>query len=66
MIFAGGLIPNFVQIRNLGMIDTIWAIILPGAILPYNVLLMRTYFMGLPYELEEASKIMGWGSLDIL
>ena len=61
MFFAGGLIPNFVLIRNLGMIDTIWAIILPGAILPYNVLLMRTYFMGLPYELEEASKIDGMG-----
>ena len=61
MFFAGGLIPNFVLIRNLGMIDTIWAIILPGAILPYNVLLMRTYFMWLPYELEEASKIDGMG-----
>lgn len=37
------------------MLDTIWAIVVPGAIIPYNVLLMKTYFEGLPVELEEAS-----------
>lgn len=59
MFFGGGLIPNFVLIKNLGMIDTIWAVILPQAIIPYHVLLMKTYFQGLPEDLEDASKIDG-------
>ncbi|MFI3238456.1 MAG: carbohydrate ABC transporter permease [Lachnospiraceae bacterium] len=63
MFFGGGLIPTFVLIRNLGFIDTIWAIIVPGCIIPYHLLIMRTYFAGLPMELEEASKIDGMGQL---
>lgn len=59
MFFGGGLIPYFMLIKNLGMLDTIWAIVLPGAIMPYHVLLMRTYFSGLPDDLEDASRIDG-------
>lgn len=61
MFFAGGLIPNYALVKSLGWIDTIWAIIIPGAILPYHVLIMRTYFEGIPVELEEASKLDGLG-----
>lgn len=46
MFFGGGLIPTYNLIKNLNMLDTIWAIVIPGAIIPYNVLLMKTYFEG--------------------
>ncbi len=61
IFFGGGLIPNYALMSNLGMVDTIWALIIPGAILPYHVMIMRTYFMGLPHELEEAAKLDGMG-----
>lgn len=63
MFFGGGLIPTYNLIKNLNMLDTIWAIVVPGAIIPYNVLLMKTYFEGLPVELEEASSIDGLSQL---
>ena len=59
MFFGGGLIPYYNLIKNLNMLDTIWALVLPGAIAPYNILLMKTYFEGLPDELEEAASIDG-------
>ncbi len=61
IFFGGGLIPTYALIKNLHMIDTIWALVIPGAILPYHVMIMRTYFQGLPPDLEEASKIDGLG-----
>jgi len=59
MFFSGGLIPTYMLVRNLHMTDTIWALVIPGAIAPYNILLMKTYFQGLPNDLEDASKIDG-------
>ncbi len=64
MFFGGGLIPTYMLIRNLHMIDTIWAIVVPGAIAPFSILLMKTYFEGLPSDLEDAAAIDGlsqWG-----
>ena len=63
IFFAGGLIPSFALVKGLGWVDSIWAVTIPGAILPYHVLIMRTYFQGLPVELEEAGKIDGLGQL---
>lgn len=59
MFFSGGLIPNYILINSLGMRNTIWAIILPGAISTYNVLIMRSFFYSLPTELEEAAAVDG-------
>ncbi|WP_206671844.1 carbohydrate ABC transporter permease [Parabacteroides distasonis] len=59
MFFGGGLIPTFMLIKNLHLTDSIWAIIIPWAIVPYHILLMKTYFEGLPGDLEEAAKIDG-------
>ncbi|XID90358.1 carbohydrate ABC transporter permease [Paenibacillaceae bacterium WGS1546] len=60
MYFGGGLIPNYILIaKTLGMRDTIWAIVVPGAISAFNVLLMKTFFAGLPNELEEAGRVDG-------
>lgn len=62
MYFGGGLIPNYILVaKTLHMRDTIWAIIIPGAISAFNVILMKTFFAGLPNELEEAAKVDGLG-----
>ncbi len=59
MYFSGGLIPNYLVIKELGMLDTVWAVLLPGCIATYNLIITISYFNGLPYELEEASKMDG-------
>ncbi|KRF42920.1 carbohydrate ABC transporter permease [Paenibacillus sp. Soil787] len=62
MYFGGGLIPNYILIaKTLHMRDTIWAIIIPGAISAFNVILVKTFFASLPNELEEAAKVDGLG-----
>lgn len=60
MYFTGGMIPNYVLVcKWLGLRDSIWAIILPGAISTFNLLVMKSFFAGLPGELEEAAEIDG-------
>jgi len=59
MFFGGGLIPSFLNIRNLGIYDTVWAIVLPGAISSWNLIIMRTFYMSLPVELEESAQLDG-------
>ena len=59
MFFDGGLIPTYLLISNLGMLDTIWAILLPGAFSVWNMIIARTYYMGIPRDLQEAAEIDG-------
>jgi putative aldouronate transport system permease protein len=59
MFFSGGMIPGYILVRNLGMLDTRWALIIPGLIATWNLIIMRTSFQSIPYELEEAAKIDG-------
>lgn len=60
MFFSGGLIPGFLLVSDLGMMNTVWAMVLPGAISVYNMILARTYFQSsIPVELLEASQIDG-------
>ena len=59
MFFGGGLIPIYLLISNLGMLDTIWAILLPGAFSVWNMIIARTYYMGIPKDLQEAAEIDG-------
>ena len=59
MFFGGGLIPTYLLISNLGMLDTIWAILLPGAFSVWNMIIARTYYQGIPRDLEEAASIDG-------
>lgn len=62
MYFSGGMIPNYILITQwLGLGDSIWAIVLPGAISTFNLLLMKSFFSGIPDELEEAAAIDGMG-----
>ena len=60
MIFSAGMIPNFILMMQLGLIDTVWALLLPGALSVYNMIIVRTYFSSnLPYEMYEAAIIDG-------
>ena len=59
MFFGGGLIPTYLLISGLGMLDTIWAILLPGAFSVWNMIIARTYYQGIPKDLQEAAEIDG-------
>ena len=59
MFFGGGLIPTYLLISGLGMLDTIWAILIPGAFSVWNMIIARTYYMGIPRDLQEAAEVDG-------
>ena len=65
MFFGGGMIPYYILIRSLGMMNTIAVMIIPGAIDTFNMLLMRNYFASLPKELEESARIDGANDIQI-
>ncbi|WP_252227000.1 carbohydrate ABC transporter permease [Caldicoprobacter algeriensis] len=66
MFFSGGLIPTFLLVKSLGMVDTRWAMIIPGAISTYNMIIMRTAFQGIPVSLEESARIDGANDFTIM
>lgn len=67
MFFGGGLIPTYMLVKNLGMVDTMWALIVPGAIATYNLIVMRTYFQSsIPWELQEAAHMDGCSNWRLL
>jgi len=60
MFFGGGLVPSYLLIKNLGMVDTIWAIVIPSAASIWNIIVSRTFFQStIPNELQEAAQIDG-------
>jgi putative aldouronate transport system permease protein len=59
MLFSGGLIPTYLVIRSLGLVGSLWALILPGAVGTFNMIILRNYFSGIPVELEESAKLDG-------
>lgn len=66
MFISGGLIPSYLLIRNLGMINTIWALIIPNAASVYNVIVTRTFFQtSIPEELTDSARIDGASNLSI-
>lgn len=66
MLFSGGIIPNFLVVKELKLLDTIWALVLPTGVQVFNIVLMLNFFRGLPKELEEASLIDGASHLRTL
>ena len=66
MFFGGGLIPWFLLMKDIGLYNNIWAMVLPGAINTWNMIILRTGFQALPQELEEAATIDGASSMRIL
>ncbi len=65
MVFSGGMIPTFIVVKSLGLYDTYAALILPGAISAYNMIIIRNFFMDLPAGLEEAASIDGCTDIGI-
>ena len=63
MFFGGGLIPTYLLISNLGLLNSMWAIILPGAFSVWNMIIARTYYQGIPSELREAADVDGANEL---
>lgn len=59
MFFGGGLIPTYLLVNDLGMVNTVWALLIPGAMSVYNMIITRTFFQNIPLELLEASRIDG-------
>lgn len=59
MMFNGGLIPNYLLIKQLGLMDTIWALVLPGAVPVFSVVILMNFFKGIPNALEEAALVDG-------
>lgn len=67
MFFSGGLIPTYLLVKNLGMINTVWAMVLPSAVSVYNIIIMRTFFQTtIPVEIQESASIDGCSNLQIL
>lgn len=67
MFFSGGIIPTYLMMNSLGMINTVWAMILPGAVSVYNTIIMRTFFVNsIPPELQEAAQVDGCSNTRLL
>ncbi|WP_066186809.1 MULTISPECIES: carbohydrate ABC transporter permease [Gracilibacillus] len=67
MFFSGGLIPTFLIVQELGLVDTMWAMMIPNAIATYNLIVMRTYFQSsIPWEIQESAMIDGCNNIHML
>jgi putative aldouronate transport system permease protein len=65
MLFNGGMIPTFLVIKEIGIMNSVWAMVLPGLVATWNLIIMRTFFQALPPELEESGKIDGLTEIGI-
>lgn len=66
MLFSGGIAPNILLVNALGLMDTIWALILPSVVMVYYMLLLKGFYESIPAELEESAKLDGASNLNIL
>ena len=66
MVFSGGMIPTFLVVKDLGLLNSYWALILPAAINPFSLIIIKNFFQELPGELEESAKMDGATEIGIL
>lgn len=66
MYFTGGIIPDYILVKNLNLLDTPWSLVLPGMMSVYNMIILKSFFQNLPESLEEAATIDGCNDLQIL
>lgn len=66
MYFSAGTIPHYLLLRNMGMLDTVWVLIIPNCLSVFNVIILRSFFFGIPESLREAAEIDGAGPIRIL
>ncbi|WP_462413049.1 carbohydrate ABC transporter permease [Neobacillus sp. Marseille-QA0830] len=65
MLFSGGMIPTYLVVKSLGLINSYWSLILPVAVNAFNLIIMRNFFSGIPDSLEESAKVDGCNDLKI-
>lgn len=65
MLFSGGMIPTYIVVQSYGLLDSWWALVLPALINPFNMIIIKKFFSGLPVELDEASYMDGANDLQI-
>ena len=66
MYFSAGMIPHYLWLRNLGMLDTVWVLVIPSCLSVYNMIIMRSFFYGVPESLREAAESDGAGPIRTL
>lgn len=66
MYFSGGLIPDYILVKNLNMLNTVWSLILPGLLSVYNMIILKSFFQSIPESLEEAAELDGCTEIGIL
>lgn len=66
MLFSGGIIPTYLLLKNLNMLDTFWVYVIPGALSPYNMFIMRSFFRSIPRSLPESAMLDGANHMQIL
>lgn len=66
MLFSGGMIPSYLVVKNLGLINTVWSLVLPGAVPIFSVIMVMNFFIGVPKSLEEAAVIDGATPMEVL
>jgi putative aldouronate transport system permease protein len=66
ILFSGGIIPTYMIVKSVGLINSIWSLILPGAISAFNLIIMKNFFQSIPEELEDAARIDGCRNLGVL
>ncbi|AUZ35847.1 ABC transporter permease [Arthrobacter sp. PGP41] len=66
MVFSGGMIPTFLLVKDLGLLNSYWALVLPAAINPFSLIIIKNFFQELPAELEESAKMDGATEVGIL
>lgn len=66
MLFNGGLVPTFLTLKSYGLLNTIWALVLPGAVPIFNVILLMNFMLGIPRSLEEAAILDGANPVQVL
>ncbi|MGG1554364.1 carbohydrate ABC transporter permease [Paenibacillus ferrarius] len=66
MLFNGGIVPTYLVVKGMGMINTIWSLIIPTLVSPFYMFIMRTYFVNFPVEVEESARVDGCGDLRTL
>ncbi|MFC3800781.1 carbohydrate ABC transporter permease [Cohnella sp. GCM10012308] len=66
ILFGGGLVPWYMTIKKLGLMDSIWALVLPGALAVFNIILLLNFYRGLPKELDESARLDGAGHFRVL
>lgn len=65
MLFSGGMIPTFLVVKGVGLIDSLWSLIIPATVSAFNLIIMRSFFQAIPDSLEEAARIDGCSDLGV-